>query len=211
MILPLDQADISFLSVGESCATAHQIRRFTQSENAFFYDWIATTDNSFKGILTKEGELLQSGNWELADDGDRLLDKANGIRYRHEFPYSDPIIQHVDPAQVESKLDAARKKFLYLGGKTIEMISSTQNICLICYMENASDLTILKKSSEIITFFGIFNPQIRVVIASNAEVNERISEYPFFIRVNKGITWMGDDQSWDRLFNIVLSNWAKLT
>lgn len=75
MKLPIDNVNTFFLSVGESCCTAHQIRRFTQSDEAFFYDWIVTTGESFKGILTDEKDFLQSGNWGLADDGDRLVDK----------------------------------------------------------------------------------------------------------------------------------------
>lgn len=84
---------------------------------------------------------------------------------------------------------------------------STQNICLICYIDNASDVVATKKASEIFSFFKIFNHNIRVVIASNAEIREHNSGHAFYIKVNTGNDWMGDDQSWDRLFSIVLSNW----
>ena len=193
---------IEFVSLGEACVTAYQIRRFSSSDDAFFYDWVATTGDSFKGIFVDQSEFLKSQNWEIVDGGDRLLDKATQIRFRHEFPFNDPVIQHVDPDQVEQHLPIAREKFLYLRKKTIEKIKFSKNICLICYTEDSSYEYIDKKINEIINEFKSTNCNIKIIFASTGMIKEKIEDKFILLRVKKGNDWMGDDASWDRLFNI---------
>jgi hypothetical protein len=193
---------IEFLSLGEACVTAYQIRRFNSSDDAFFYDWLATTGGSFKGIFIDQSEFLKSQNWEIVDGGDRLLDKATQIRFRHEFPVNDPVIHHVDPDMVEQHLPLAKEKFLYLKEKTIKKIELTKNICIICFTEESSYDYIDSKKKEIFNQFKSINPNIKLIFASTGMIEEKIEDEFILLRVSKGNDWMGDDASWDRLFNI---------
>ena len=74
-----------YFSLGEYCATAHQIRRCTNNNEAFFFDWLVTRGNSFDFMGRSNDAFLQSMGWELVDGGIRLLDRYSGLLFQHEF------------------------------------------------------------------------------------------------------------------------------
>ncbi len=75
-----------YFSVGEYCATAHQIRRVCGSTEAYFFDWLVTRDDSFKVVAHGQAPAMDvpllAGDWSVVDRGLRLLDKGSGLLFR---------------------------------------------------------------------------------------------------------------------------------
>jgi hypothetical protein len=206
----------SYFSVGEYCATAHQIRRCTRNSEAYFFDWLVTRDNSFDFLCRSNGAFLQSMGWELVDGGIRLLDRYSGLVFQHEFKTSGG---EVDANLVEGHLNAAREKFLYLKDKFFVALKASHRGVII-RAENGIKSTeqAKKRLNELRETFRPINASLKFVIASTQLYQgEEFSSDHLFIRLDNPIppngqdAWKGNDQSWNRLFELAESKLVFLT
>ncbi len=191
----------SYFSIGEYCASAFQLRRWSGRNDAFFFDWLVTPGSAFDFIRQSSDQFLMPGNWDIVgepgNEGIRVRDKFSGLLFQHEFPTIDG---KIDAARVEEHLATAREKFTYLKNKTIAAIAGSPN-CVLVRAENAL-VTLddaLERANQIRQAFMPINPNIKTVLAStNFEGEFRHPEF-IMIKLQPHAGWEGDNASWDRL------------
>ncbi len=200
----------AYFSAGEACATAFQIRRCTNNEAAYFFDWLITPGESYGFIAKSNDGFLDPGNWEIVDDGLRLLDKYSGLKFQHEFKNVDDKPGNIDPNQVERHLPTARSKFLYLKNKLIIALK-TQPRSVVIRAERGitSPEAAMERLVRLKRVFLPINPDLKFIIAS-AELSggEVITPNAMFLRMlpppshSGADAWKGNFDSWDRLFHL---------
>lgn len=200
----------TYFSIGEYCATAHQIRRFTSNTESFFFDWLVTRGTAFQSIRLPSQSLLRSKEWEVVDNGLRLLDRNSGLLFQHEFKTIPGTSGIIDESTVELSLSDSRKKYIYLQEKMLNALKTTNRGVLIRAENGVRTKTqvdlLLEEMRDV---FLLINKRLRFVIASvNLDIDEQYSPEFVLIKLqaskepNNPNSWQGDDQSWDRLFNI---------
>lgn len=198
-----DRKSLGIYSLGEFCATAYQIRRYTGNQNAFFFDWLITHSDYFRSISLEIDTFFKSENWDIVDGGIRLRDLATGLLYQHEFPAKDG---QIEATLAEGHMDSARSKFEHLKEKTLSSMRNDDE-CLLIRAEN--DIISVDQARErmmqIRGAFLPYNSNIKIVLASTGCIDEIEEEDRLFIGLKPGADWTGNDSSWDRLFQITAS------
>lgn len=199
-----------YFSAGEFCSTAHQIRRYTQNHEAYFFDWLITQDTSFDFLGRPNDEFLRPMNWEIIDNGIRLLDRYSGLAFQHEFKTIAGQPGVIDTNLIEEHLATAHQKFSHLKEKLITALKNTQRGVIIRADDKIECLDQAKTRLEQLkaTFLPI-NPYLRFVVASTRlYYGEEFSPNYLLGRLNNPTpsnshdAWKGDDQSWNRLFEL---------
>lgn len=194
-----------YIGIGEICGTAFQIRRYTSNEEAYLFDWLVTPNDSFDFIAKPNDDFLVSGNWDIVGLSDnpniRVRDHFSGLLFQHEF--ARDAANRIDAARVEEHLPTAREKFVYLKNKTIEAIRNSPD-CVLVRAEN-SLVTLddaVARLNQIRAAFKPINPNVKIVLASSNFESEH--QHPEFITIKLAHCdeWVGDPQSWQRLFLI---------
>lgn len=210
---------MDFFSIGSACQTAHQIRRFTKSNQAYFYDWLTSPDTSYKSIfLDDEGHFLES-NCHAVDKIEfsfkqnkivnrgkvHVVDDYSGLYYQHEFKVIEGT-SIVDESKISQHLPVAKSKFIYLKHKTINAIKNSEAPVLFRFQNVAQVNDAIALAKDIHNTYKILNPNVKVVIVSylvDQEYAENDMIYVFPIK--PGDTWKGNDDSWDYVFNKILN------
>ena len=204
---------VQFISLGWSCQVAHQIRRFHNSDTAFFFDWLITEDNAYKSLFIDPNELFQPGNWSLVDGEHgrlRLLDHATNLKFQHEFPTVNKDESDIDEAQVDQHLDVAKSKFIHLMKKTIETIKCSDSVCLIRHDLNADQFRAKAIAEDILKIYEKLNSKVKVLVVSPL-ITCDITTEKFYIRhVEKSEIWSGNDLSWNEIFLSISSDPTRL-
>jgi hypothetical protein len=201
-----------FISLGDSCQTAYQIRRFTKCNDAYFFDWLITSKDAIKSIYAKDDDFFISNNWELVEfksgsweiiekDGMTLRDKGTGLKFHHEFKRGES--GFIDESFVEQHLPTAKSKFIYLKNKTLNAIKNAETVYLFRWEWIQNEVNALERIADINRLFSQTNKNIKVIIASPVANKEIIDGNQLFIKINQTENWQGDDNSWNRLFSIV--------
>lgn len=199
----------SYFSCGTWCATAHQIRRVTGNHEAYFFDWLVTRGHSYNFLLKDDKHFLKQDNWEIVDDGIRLLDKYSGLAFQHEFKCDG---NKVSEKLVAEHLPKAHDKFTYLKRKLITDLQAAARPVVI----RADSNIITKNQAEnelqsLRTVFSKINRKIAfVLVSSNLQDELATSEYLFTKVSNAPVgnsdAWKGDDSSWERVFQLAEGN-----
>lgn len=198
-----------FISLGTLCQVAHQIRRFTREDSAFFFDWLYCRGDLWQALLRDESVLLQPGNWHIDDQGIRVVDGGSGLRFLHDFSKLPGTELAVDESKVAAELPAVRSKYRYLRDKTLRAITESVNCCLFRWEEIESPGQAADLAAEIAAFYGRLNPNIRVIIVSPVAAEEAFGARHLFLKGVKTDQWQGDDAAWDRIFEMTLL-WFRL-
>ncbi|MEO5669710.1 MAG: hypothetical protein ABIR26_03365 [Ramlibacter sp.] len=200
----------TYFSVGERCATAHQIRRVTRVEDAFLFDWLITRDDSFRQLASPDENLLVSGNWTVVDEGLRLLDHGTRWLFQHEFETDS--FGKVDPSRVEAHLPVARQKFLHLKHKTLSALRECRSGVVIREEKNLAAEEAPSRLDQLREVFSAINPGLKLVIASPHIRQEVFGADHLMLHLDMPPPgpnfWMGDDASFSRLFEISESQLA---
>lgn len=200
-----------FVSIGNDCQAAHQVRRVTQWDSALFFDWLITPLESCRAIYMDDNLFFQTRNWEIVADGVRVRDKGTGLEYQHEFQVKDKASLEIDRELVESHLGIAKNKFLHLKYKTLNVIKSAQECYLIRKDVVEAPEEAAAISNDLLKLYLPLNKKIRIIIASENAQKEAFSSTHAFVKIKKGGTWTGDDPSWDRLFAMTISWFSFIT
>ena len=196
----------AYFSVGEFCATAHQIRRVTGVEDAFLFDWLITHGNNVRFLTEPDDGLLVSGQWTIVDDGLRVMDLGTGWLYQHEFETDDA--HRVDPARVEAHLPVAREKFSYLKRKLLGALRACESGVLIRGEMGLAAADVPARLSDLRTIFAPINPALKYIIASPNIQQEVYGQDHLLLHLDLpdpslgAHRWMGDNASWSRLFEL---------
>jgi hypothetical protein len=199
--------DKVYLSLGRRCNTAFQIRRYFHLEDAYFYDWLITPEESLKHFDDSFENFLMSGNWEIGQGGIRVIDKATKLEYQHEFPTvisTENPMPIVDGSKVEKNLEISRSKFLYLHTKTVNKIKNTNTPIFIRSQDSIKNIEDAKNIyAEISNVFNKYNFNSRYVICSSNLNQDFISDKFIALKMNPSVEWHGCNNSWNKLFEIV--------
>jgi hypothetical protein len=200
-----------YFSVGEYCATAHQIRRVCGADEAYFFDWLVTRGDSFKVVRQPEeqGEdaPMLSGDWSVEDRGLRLLDGDSGLLFQHEFEVDAN--KAIDAVRVPAHLPVARQKFEYLRAKLRSALAECDRGVLVRAENGLTDLSSAQMRLEQLRgVFSVLQPGLKYVLASTQLRQEHTGEDHLFVRLSNpnpptgADAWKGDNASWDRLFQL---------
>jgi hypothetical protein len=198
----------TYFSAGEFCCTAYQINRFTKEKEAYFFDWLVTRNTSFSFLVKKDlGEFLTPDNWQIIDNGLRVLDTTSGLAFQHEFETYQEQPTVVDPEKINSHLNQARDKFKYLKEKTLLAMSNAPSPVII-RSENGIKTKQQAESrlSEMRQLFHPINSKTILALTSTQLTEEIYLPNMISFKVNNPSNvepkdyWKGDDASWDRLF-----------
>jgi hypothetical protein len=190
----------TFVSLGCDCEVAHQIRRLTGDGAAFMFDWLITPIEACAVLCSDAADWLQPGNWELADEGRRVRDKATGLEFQHEFETVAPEDPMIDVSKVEGHLAVARAKFRHLKQKTLDAIASTEELYLVRKEWWVDAAGAAASAAAIVDTYSRLSPNVRVVVVSTVAHAEQVGERHLFLKIDPGAEWTGDDASWDRVF-----------
>lgn len=194
-----------YFSCGAWCDTAHQIRRVTANEEAYFFDWLITKGQAYDFLLKENAEFLKHSGWQLIDDDLRLLDTYSGLAFQHEFK---TINGRILTEQVPQQLKKASEKFIYMKGKLIYALKNSVRPVVV--RANPDIVTLDDACLEYESLRQVFwqlNERINFLVLSTQLVQEFINErYAFLslaeLRVRDRDSWKGDNVSWDRAFAI---------
>jgi hypothetical protein len=196
---------MNFLSLGESCQTAHQIRRWTNSSERYFFDWIISDIKVVKKVLLNfnEEKFLSRENICLADKAVRLLETTTGVRFQHDFKVDTNGRHSLEVT--DDELFQVKKKYLYLRGKTLEYIESNQVIPIYYDWRGLGDEFCLKVLDILVELpFPSINK--RIVIASTKLSKTQYTSKGLLFKLDEPgeleqrYKWRGDDSCWDKLF-----------
>lgn len=194
-----------YFSCGAWCATAHQIRRVTANEEAYFFDWLITKGQAYDFLLKDNAEFLKHSGWQLIDDDLRLLDTYSGLAFQHEFK---TINGRILTEQVPQQLKKASEKFIYMKEKLIYALKSSVRPVVVRANPDIVTLDDARLECESLKqVFWQLNERINFLVLSTQLVQEFINErYAFLslaeLRVRDRDSWKGDNVSWDRAFAI---------
>ncbi len=197
-----------YLSLGNLCEVAYQIDRFTKQEGHYFFDSLIVEDDSYKSILDDASNFFLPENWVLSNSA-TLLDKESSLKFMHEFELlpgaKDPEGRNVINAElIEAYLPIARQKFTYLKEKTLNIISDLSNEVFLIRREDIYNVTdALSRLNDIKSTFGHLNPRMKFVLLSNYCDEEVIEGDSFFLNISRANIWSEDNDSWDRIFEII--------
>lgn len=205
---------LKYISAGEYCATSWQIRRHTQSNESYLFDWLVTTDANFNFLVKDDLNFLKPCGVRLVDGGISLLCDASGLLFQHDFATLPDNSALIDPDKVLNQLEAVRSKFLYLKRKTHDFISGNDLVVVraensICDINSARD-----RIRQLKQVFSALNTRTRFIFASTEIACEEVASDYMIIQLNAAssnmgdIAWRGDNHSWDRLFNLAEKNWS---
>ncbi len=121
---------IRFLSLGRFCQTAHQIRRFTKTQEANFFDWFIidykavarVLENDFSGVFLRE-------NLEISKDGKSVLDKATRIVSFHDFGHDDAGLTTNDV--IDQNYERVLGKLDFLANRWRSIVSSNDVVFFV--------------------------------------------------------------------------------
>lgn len=107
---------VAYLSIGDCCQTADQIRRFFRTKDAYFFDWLITPIHALAAFNAPDETFFQSEKWTVNESGDAIEDQGTGLIFHHQFEVDDAHLIRIE--KVEEQLEEARSKFMYLREKT---------------------------------------------------------------------------------------------
>jgi len=197
---------MEFMSIGESCQVAYQIRRYTGEGTRYLFDWVISDVNCVVKCITnfQRDLFLTNDSVEVVDQGRKVRDNYTGIMFQHDFPVNCNHI--VTDELAHDNLNSVREKYLYLLEKTNRLLeeSTSEPLVFVFYdwRKNGLDfctdvlekLKSCKSSINREMFFMICSSAISEdVFHSNAAIL-KIDEYD---GDEKKFFWRGNDQSWD--------------
>lgn len=212
---------MDIFSLGSSCQTAYQIRRYTKNDTSYFFDWISSRKDSYKSIFLEEKNYFLEKNCyavpKIEFDADLnkeinygkvwVKDEYTQIHYQHEFPRLDGSYI-IDDKLIKDHLPKAKEKFIYLKNKTISAIQNSSLPVLIRYENNITLHEAMSISADIHQSFLHLNDNIKVVIVSHSiEKNYIEDENTLILKVNKSEEWYGDHDSWNKVFNEIITRY----
>ena len=204
-----------FLSIGEACGPAAQIRRYTNSDEAYFFDWLITPVRAISFIAESNDDFLIYDNWEIVDfppsdaegakGGVRVMDKFTEIRFQHEFAVKNDEIgvwgHPIDASKVNQHLPIAKSKFIYMKEKFYTLISGSNNIVLIRCENHVSTVEQARQRiGQMKEVFEKINPSIRYGFISDSLKEEDIGLDYVIFNSAKADHWSGDNDSYDIFF-----------
>jgi Putative papain-like cysteine peptidase (DUF1796) len=188
------------ISLGRHCQTAYQIRRFTGDDTAFYFDWVRTPHRGLATILRDgfAGCFLRE-NLEITQDRTCVMDKANGILFRHMFSKL-PGTAIVDPNSLDREFEIRKQKIDFLIKRWRETMQMEE---ILFVRQDTPDL------SEATELYDVLLRQIprhrfELLLVIPPE-HEWSAEHPR-IHVERGgdlpsgpSDWKGENTVWDRI------------
>ena len=122
---------MDFISIGGSCQTAYQIRRFFGSDERYIFDWVISCPEKIERVLiiNNSDDILVPENLEIIGNGVRLFDKKTLIKHQHDFKLNEKHKHQLD--SVLTELDKVRRKYTYLFHKTKNFIQSYKPVLVL--------------------------------------------------------------------------------
>jgi hypothetical protein len=203
---------MNFISIGESCQTAYQIRRYFDVQERYIFDWVISNLESVEKLLLNiEGkDILNEDSIEVVENGLRLLDKKTLIKHQHDFTLENNR-HNIDVVRCE--LDSVRRKYVYLLNKTINYIENFKPVFVFYdWRKNKGSLSKLCELREeiskrfsydaqaiYVTELPIDNEALGKVSVHYASIdNSRVKGTKYM--------WRGCDKAWDDMFDGYLGN-----
>jgi len=197
----MEATNIAYISIGDCCQTADQLRRFFGVDNSQFFDWLITPSQALEAFNAPEEAYFQPGNWTANEKKDAIEDKGTGIIYHHQFRTDDDHVIILD--DVDAQLDNARQKFMYLRDKTITTMQEADQVYLLRYEWVSHAEAARERFAQIRQIFGQYSENISIVIASPNASEEILDGPDRLVKILDGPTWGGDDASWHRIFSMI--------
>lgn len=182
-----------YLSFGANCQPAYQLRRITGQTEAYFFDWLVTHHDALIKVLTHGPDRLLERS-ELVNNGKTVLDDSTGLRfYAHDFSNTNGIIS----PGFTTELASVRDKYMRRWQRTLELIRSCPNLCIVRLYLHCSDEEIRQQTTEI---EGVVQQLSPTGAVSFLWVTTNASPLPNSASVaTTPERWQGDDMSWDRI------------
>ncbi|WP_202941822.1 DUF1796 family putative cysteine peptidase [Alteromonas macleodii] len=195
------------MSIGESCQTAYQIRRFFGSDERYIFDWVISCPETIERVLiiNNSDDILVPENLEVIGNGVRLLDKKTLIKHQHDFKLNGEHKHQLD--SVLNELDKVRSKYTYLLHKTKEYIQNTKPVLVFYdWTGNKGNLKYIERLQRLLS--AEFKYSIDMLFVTEAPLDNTKTEneniYCYTIDnsnvVGSSFRWRGCDASWDKIF-----------
>jgi UDP:flavonoid glycosyltransferase YjiC (YdhE family) len=188
------------IPLGRHCQTAYQIRRFTGDDTAFYFDWLRTPHHGLVTILKDNfrGSFLRK-NLQITEDGTCVMDKANGVLFRHLFSKLSGT-DIVDPDAIDREFEVHRQKIDFLIGRW-QKAMQTEEILFV--RQDAPDESEAAELFDVLLSQGLRHPfDLLFVVPPGHELT---AKHPR-IHVERGgplpsgpSDWKGEKTVWDRV------------
>ena len=110
------------ISLGRGCDCAHQIRRFTGIETAFYFDWLVTPHSGLVKVLRLRFDgCFAKENLVVVEEGTTVCDSLTGVQYHHNFSRSADK-KTIDPLAIEREYSRESAKMSFLARRWFEAI-----------------------------------------------------------------------------------------
>jgi len=111
-----------FVSLGRTCECAHQIRRFTGIESAFYFDWLGTPHEGLvRALRSRFSGCFLKENLAISDGGVTVRDSRTQISYRHNFSkLAGTLI--IDPQAIDREYQEQQEKMDFLARRWFETL-----------------------------------------------------------------------------------------
>ncbi|MEJ5083872.1 DUF1796 family putative cysteine peptidase [Ochrobactrum sp. MYb379] len=189
---------MKYVSLGHACQVAHQLKRLGLSEETLFYDWLVThhgrlmdsLDFSFKNRLFSEGYTLpQKSNY--------LIENSTGLSF---YPHDFRGLPEKDTKLIDSQIDDVRSKYMRRAERTLEILNSSQQVCVVRHFFSEPLDNIIGQQKEIIDKLGHLYPttEFQYLWASELETANLNSPHGPIHHLPKANVWQGDDTAWGK-------------
>jgi len=192
---------VAYVSIGDCCQTAYQLRRYFGSSDALFFDWLITPAAALAAFELPPEAYFQVDNWHFNVEKASIEDDGTGLIYHHQFDTDENHDIILD--KVNGQLDNARSKFMYLREKTRNYLREADFVYLFRYEWISNGALAQERFSQIRQIFGRYNSNISVVIASPNATEDLVFGKDRLMKIIDQPNWEGDDVSWDRVFDVL--------
>jgi hypothetical protein len=190
------------VSIGRHCRPAHQIRRYTETAQASYFDWVVTSHDAILYSL-RHGlhSLFHRDNLAITDDGLGVVDVQSGIFYYHHFSRSSPAGK-IDLQSIDREYYNQKKKFEFLASRWYNLISSQET--LYVRQDDIVSEQVQELHSAMLNHIGHENFGLLLVIAPDHTLtveHPRIHVVTGDSASRPGENWKGDDDCWSFILN----------
>ena len=122
---------VAFYSLGSSCFPRFLLNGWKIDQPTYFFDWLITDKLSLQKTLLdfSEQEFFSNG-WRVVDQDLRVLDEHTGLKFQHDFPNKDGI---VDKELVSSQVNIVKSRYIHRRRRLFEHVANDENPVFIRY------------------------------------------------------------------------------